>query len=411
MSLVRRTIGWLGLGAVCGLAGCVTWPSQEPEARPISLADFRAADGQAAEPGGGTASAPLAVDPVRPIVIEADPGGAAPAPVAPVPPRPLQPGESTVVDSLIGQVNGRPIFAEPFFEPIEDQLMALAERLSAREWVLQANQIIGGRLFEVVRDELFLSEAMAALTEQEQAGLLSMLQGFEEETIRKQGGGGQTAANRELLEREGVTLEDLVEERERTILIRQLLYAQIAPRVIVSWRDVENEYARRFDEFNPAPRVHLARVSVRTTDAEGVADVQRRLSAGEDFAQVAESRGFRDGGAFDNYAFGDGGISDIAEEALNPILSRQLAGLEVGQTTAPFELGSSTWWLHVAAIDQAEPKSIYDVQLQLMNELRSARVNIEQDRYIQSLFEHGSQDDLNQMQERLLDIAVQRYGR
>ena len=34
---------------------------------------------------------------------------------------PMEPGERTVVDSMVGQVNGQPIFADAFFDPIEDE--------------------------------------------------------------------------------------------------------------------------------------------------------------------------------------------------------------------------------------------------------------------------------------------------
>ena len=40
----------------------------------------------------------------------------------------IAPGEEIFVDSMVGQIRGRPIFAHEFFEPIDDELRRASER-------------------------------------------------------------------------------------------------------------------------------------------------------------------------------------------------------------------------------------------------------------------------------------------
>ena len=84
--------------------------------------------------------------------------------------QPTKPGESVIVDSLVGHVNGRPIFADEFLEPIEDRLLRASEETIGiqREQVFM--MIINDWLREVVLNELILAVAQASLTEQQQMG-------------------------------------------------------------------------------------------------------------------------------------------------------------------------------------------------------------------------------------------------
>ena len=82
-------------------------------------------------------------------------------------------------------------------------------------------------------------------------------------------------------------------------------------------------------------------------------------------------------------------------------------------TSPPFQLGSGTLWLHVVSLEQPRSRSIYDpsVQIGLRNAIRSQRSQIEWQRYIDSLLEEGIHDNLEQMADRLFEIAMSRYGR
>jgi len=322
----------------------------------------------------------------------------------------LQVGERVIVDSMVGQVNGRPIFADEFFLPIEDQLIALSEQANEREFMLNAAEIVTKELRDVVLNALFLAEAEASLTPEEKIGIIYWFANVAEQ-VKARSGGSEAEARRQAM-LEGTTFEDKLENIKNRELISKLLQEKIYPRVIVSWRDVEREYRRRFEEFNPPAAATLARIRLITAgQADAIEQVGQRLAAGDDFLEVAESVGQPDRGIWQTFQMGADGLREL--EFADEAAQTQVALLrEEGDTTEAFELGRSTWWLHVVEIDQPPRRSLYDPDVQrfLADHLRMTRGTEEQDRYIASLLEKGIYDELEAMAQRLVAIAVLRYG-
>ena len=322
---------------------------------------------------------------------------------------PTRPGESVIVDSLVGHVNGRPIFADEFLEPVEDRLLRASEQHSGVDLEQTFQRIINEWLRETVLNELILAESEASLSEQEQMGLFAMLDRVYAEEIRK-GGGTKSGAERRR-RREGDELDQYLGKQKDLVLIDHIRIAKIQPRVVVTWRDIEREYQRRYEIYNPAATVTLARIRVNTqTQAVLKEDVTSRLAAGESFAVIAEELGFDDGGLWETFKAGPGGITDIE---VSPVMKEALRGLVAGDTSPPFQLGAGTVWLHVVALEQPQSRSIYDtdVQIRLKAAIRMQRSQMEWQRYIDSLLEDGVHDDLEEMADRLFDIAMSRYGR
>jgi hypothetical protein len=69
-------------------------------------------------------------------------------------------------------------------------------------------------------------------------------------------------------------------------------------------------------------------------------------------------------------------------------------------------------WFHVASVESAQQRTIYDrdVQLALTNMIRNRRRLAEEQRYVLSLLKQGG-DSIDRIAERLLQIAMERYGR
>ena len=137
--------------------------------------------------------------------------------------------------------------------------------------------------------------------------------------------------------------------------------------------------------------------------------MKQKLAAGEDFGDVAEWADMNDRGLMDTFKMGPGGVTDIE---LNEAYIPFLAGLEVGETTEGFEVRSRMMWLHVTSIDQPEARSVYDddVQLIIQNMIFGRRMQEEQSRYMAELLEKSTLDELTEMVERVLLIALRRYG-
>ena len=382
--------------AACSRHGLSAVP--DVAARPVSLSEFARPESAA----GTERTAPDAGDVDEPIVWFDDFEQRTVL-------HPARPGDTVIVDSLVGHVNGRPIFADEFLKPIEDHLLRVAEQSSGLEREQAIFAIIHDWLQQVVLNELILAEAEASLSEQEQMGLFAMLDRVYDEEIRK-GGGTRSGAERRR-RREGDELDQYLGKQKDIVLIDRIRQSKIEPNVVVTWRDIEREYRRNYDQFNPAATVTLARIRLNTrTQAQRIADVTQRLEADESFAQIAEELDFGDGGLWETFEMGPGGISDIE---VNDAMKQALDGLVEGDTSPPFELGSGTLWLYVVSLDRPPSRSIYDapVQLGLRRSIRARRGQIEWQRYIESLLESGIHDDLDAMGTRLFRIAMVRYAR
>jgi len=411
--------------AFLALAGCQWMPQWPQSPRTISLAEFsKSAEASDVQPGeaepaagdlveaeavaggqSGGAGPSLAAggeEAHEKFVPAGDEGSAGRAAV-------MEPGDRVIVDSLVGQVNGRPIFADEFFDPIEDQLIAEAEGRTRHEFALAAREIVLKELNEVVRNALFRAAAAAGLTPEQKQGLFYWFRNVQEQVIA--GFGGTESQAEQQLAQEGTTLEAYMQEKKDRTLIRKLILEKLQPRIIVSWRDIETEYKRRYAQYHPPAKVTLARIRLSTTrQAEQVEQVKQRLAAGEPFAEIGESLNQRRSilGTFD---VGEGGMTDI--EIKDEKIRAQLADLAGrGDTTAPFEIGGYTWWIHVVELEQEPGRSLYDPEVQ--RELRAYLLNLrgfeEQNRYTDALLQKGIYDEIDEMAERLLTIAILRYG-
>ncbi len=407
--------GSISMGAcvllAAGVAGCSGMTGGDPAARPVSLAEFarprtvsddaktktRPAD---AEPAG---------DPAQTLGID---NSGEFQPLLDQTARPAlwldEPGDRIIVDSLVGEVNGRPIFADAFLQEIEDRLLRAAEELSGSERETAFRVIVNALLRDKVLNALIVSEAEASLSIEQQMGLFAFIQSLQEEQIR-QHSRSRAETDRALASEGG--LDGYLKRQKEVVMVEQLRRRKIDPRVIVSWRDIEREYLRRYDEFNPRAEVTLALIRLHTVDqAELIEQVQDRLDGDESFATLAEELGFPDGGVWATFRMGPGGITDID---VSDQIKGVLAGLEEGRISEPFTQGPSTLWLHVVSLQRPPARSLYeDPQIQriLRNEIHRRRGKEQWDRYINSLLEHGIRKRFDVMADRLYEIALERYG-
>jgi len=329
-------------------------------------------------------------------------------------------GQRVVVDSLIGQVNGRPIFADEFLEPIEDQILAARAQLRPQDFITEMERIIADRLRIVLFNELVLAEAETMLTEEMRVGLRYWLKTEEEKRLAKSLG-VRARAEEELAE-EGMTLDEYLAIKEDEAKIGSLIQSKIRPRVIVTWRDMEREYERRFNEFNPKASITVSKIVLnRQREPELVEAVESGLATGKSFEEIGTTLARSSAYSDDTYQLGDDGLAGLP---LNPKILDAIKDLKTGETSNPVEIEipssqpqgeprTTVYWYHIKSIEQPEARTLYDpaVQRALYNELYRRRTNEEQDRYLQSLLGKGIYDDQEEMLLRLRLIALKRYGR
>lgn len=315
-----------------------------------------------------------------------------------------------LVDAKVGDINGRPIFASSFFEPIEARLIAEAARLDRNAWLrLVAEDIIRTRLDGLIADELLRAEALAALSPAQRQGLRSFLTGFRRDLVSENLGSEQLARRR-MQEGSGQSLDETLRAKETDTLIRLALAQQINRRINVSWRDIRQRYERDQNIYNPPPTARFRMIRVPTARAEDVARINERLAAGEAFAEVAQdpANGYerQQGGLYERAFTGEFAQGEFFGSA---VLNDRARALSPGGSSGAFEVGNSTTWLWLEGIERTS-MSLYDAQLRINQELTLERRRREQELYMQRLIERARVSTRDEMLLRLITIADARYG-
>ncbi len=317
-------------------------------------------------------------------------------------------GVAYPVEGLVGQINGRPVYADEFLLPLEDRILRIVAELPLPQAVRELDILIARRFDEYVNSELIIAEAESRLTAEQQQGVLAWLRNVQEETITNRGGTRDAAA--ESIEDEfGVSIEEFMAQRRSLALGQDLLRKRVQPRAIVSWRDVVQAYRRQFAEFNPPSRVRIGRVRLhREREAGRVDDVESALADGADFAAIVSIAEAPDGGSWIEIELPAEGLQATT---LATQVRDRLDLATPGSVGEPLDQGAFRTWFTVLAVERPPGRSLYDpeVQLSLENQLSSMRFAQEQDRYISSLRDRWVAENLDRMLARLLTIARLRY--
>ena len=347
------------------------------------------------------------------------------------------------VESLVGQVNGRPVYANTVLAPIADQIAAEAHRHTRVELESAIRSALyyetetmgtivrGGRMYELVITDLLLSEAVGSLSKEQSVGLISIVAKMRDDLASSQGG-SHTQLRTALETQVGVSVDEFLQLQRDQILIDALYRQRIWPKVNVTWRDIQREFEQVTltstedvsisDERVQAilsglhggislgsieaakGLVTIGMIRVKQED-ERVVEITEAFANGIAFSEVATSVGIENGGIWETFEFGNG-LEDI--EVASKI-KEQLVGLQEGEVRDPFQLGSSVIWLTIIEIQN--PVSLYnrEIQIAMNNALRWVQFNREKDRYVESLWGEGSLEEVKKMADSVTAIAIQRY--
>jgi hypothetical protein len=318
-----------------------------------------------------------------------------------------------VLDALVGQVNGKPIFASEVLEPLDGRLRGLAGQAKRRDaWKREATRIIDEEVNKRVLDELVLAEARSNLTPEQNKGLISFFNSLQQDLVSRNRGSA-VVADESLRESSGRSLAKEAQDRLDQALIAEELRNKVMPRITVSWRDVQNEYERNFETYNPPPVAHFRVIIVPTSNAAGISKVGGELASGASFKAVAGAAP----NVFNRTAAGelDRDITtSLGETKVSDIKELDDAGrtLSPGQTAGPLtygKSGESTAWIHLENIETRPGKALSEVQLEIENKLKVQRERTEKERYFRRLVERGNVTKLEEIRDRLIVVATERY--
>ena len=314
-----------------------------------------------------------------------------------------------LLDAKIGDVNGKPIFTNSFFGPIEDRLIAEAARLPMNQWRQRAGKTIVDRLDGMIADELLRAEAITALTPNQRVGLQAFLSNFRDNLLSENMGSSQLA-NRRIKQQQGKTLDEALEQKEIDTLVQLTLIQEVNRRVNVSWRDIKQRYERDIDQFSPPPTATLRVIRTFADDTAKQTQIQETLDSGTDFLKVAA-------GPLNNYnSDADGMLATVIEETYKTTeffgidsLNEAIQKLSIGDSAGPIVAGSSIYWVKLMSIEETSI-SLYDAQLKIQQDLTLERRKEARDEYLGRLMERARVSSRDEVLRRLLEIAEERYG-
>jgi len=313
-----------------------------------------------------------------------------------------------VIDEMVGQINGRPVYAAEFLRSLDDILRAEAIEKERDQWIQTAGQLIQNQLLERIRDELLIAEFNADLSYEERIGLFSFIEQIQQGIVDRDLGSAARADER-LRTQENVSLRGKAQEQFNREIVFEQLRREVTRKVQVSWRDIRRYYEQNIEIFQPpaTAKLRVLRVDLAERDMVG-----RLLEQANDRAEfIAQRTTFRrsEGGVIE-LELGQSGLAG-AEFFGPPELNDPATRLDPGMVSDPVEFAGAVWWLWLEEIIQPEVISLYDAQNRIEQAIRSEREQLERSRYFQRLFGSSTmtEQQLGEMRDRLIQFAIDRY--
>ncbi len=342
-----------------------------------------------------------------------DPAPAAPASAEPrsdsSAPAPAASGTSIVVDELVGQINGKPVYASDFFADMDARLRQQAATMPRREWERMFVEDVNKSLNAKLMDELLLAEFQGSLNPQARVGVLAFIEALRGE-ILSQNRGSETQAEERLQSETGRSLQEEVEYKADQTLIAEQLRRSVISKVYVSSRDIKRYYEQNPQMFAAASKAVFRIVQIPKSDEQRHAAVQRAIDAGDPFADIAsEHSDFRraDRGLYER-DIGAKGLKST-EVFAAPALNAEAQKLSQGQTAGPIDFDGSLYWIHLEELISTPGLTLYEAQLGIERVIRGQRLDEAQRRYFEQLLERANVSDRRQMVDRLIRFGMTRY--
>ena len=183
------------------------------------------------------------------------------------------------------------------------------------------------------------------------------------------------------LRREGMSLDDLKRNIERSIMRRQLLSRELESKVAVSDDEVRADYEARRAEYDRPGTLHLQEIVVKTqSGSQALAtDLVRRARAGEDFAELARAYSAAP------TASAGGDLGRLSREDLSPEIAKVAFALPVGGVSEPLPTPEGFRILKVVEKTEASQVPFEEVKAEIQKRLSAERATREYEAYMEGL--------------------------
>jgi peptidyl-prolyl cis-trans isomerase SurA len=186
----------------------------------------------------------------------------------------------------------------------------------------------------------------------------------------------------EQLKREGMSLDDLKRNIERSVLRREVLRRELESKVTVSEAEARADYDAHKADYVRPPTVHLQEVVIRSQDASATAlarDIVRRARGGEDFAALARTYS-----QVPSRASG-GDLGELRRGELTPDLEKIVFALPKGGVSEPLRTNEGFRILHVSDKSEGSVVPFEEAKAEIVKRLTQDRTGKAYEEYMEGL--------------------------
>ena len=165
------------------------------------------------------------------------------------------------------------------------------------------------------------------------------------------------------LAKDGITIDDYREQIRRQILQARLVYSTVKAKIVITEKQKREIYESRQSKYQTLREIELRRIVLPRDRRDLVEEVEKKLAAGADFAELAKelSQGpeAKDGGL----------LGFFKVEQLSREIREAVKGLDKGQVSRPVETKEGLQVFMISGIKVKEGKTYEEVEPIIAEEL------------------------------------------
>ena len=282
------------------------------------------------------------------------------------------PVRADIIERIIAKVNGEIITLSEFQER---QIAAAQAARIAPDQIGTFLRESNARLLQEAIDEILL------IQKAEDAGLALQPEYVDEviQNIRTENKIESEEQFQAALAQEGMTLDDLRKQIQKSMTQRMIIQRDIEPKISVSEEELQEEYEKRKDsEFTKPASVSLQEIFI-PEDVGGIVlaqEIVARARANEDFASLARTHSAAP------TADSGGDVGELAQGDMSPELEDIAFSLSVGEVSDPVRIGEGYRILKAVARTSGSVIPFTTAKARIRSVLMASRFQDEYDTYI-----------------------------
>lgn len=275
-----------------------------------------------------------------------------------------------IVERAVARVNGDIVTLSEFEARQVAAVQAARIPQSQVETYLRANNI---KILQEAIDDLLLVQRASEIGVRMRAEYIQQII----DGIKKDNNIADDAELRAQLRREGLTLDDLKRNIQRSVLRREVLQRELEGKTGATDADARAYYEGHAAEFTRSAAVHLQEIVV--PDEATARDVAQRARGGDDFGELARTHstsGSRPSG---------GDLGRVSRGDMAPELEAAVDALKAGGISDPLPSGAAWRIVKVVSKDEAKVTPFTEVKDEILKALAQERMSKAYEEYMQGL--------------------------